>query len=78
MTILFWLYKSRASKTVEVPIMMRISMDGKRVSFSTDLFTDPKSWDQGRQKIKGASRYIRYFHRNFERAALFGAALFLL
>jgi Phage integrase SAM-like domain/Arm DNA-binding domain len=59
MTILFWLYKSRAGITGEVPIMMRITIDGKRVSFSTDLSIDPKSWDQPKQRIKGASPLVR-------------------
>lgn len=73
MTILFWLYKSRAAATGEVPIMMRITAESKRVSFSTNLSTDPKSWDQPRQRIKGSSPLVKEMNNtlaNFSSAAL--------
>jgi integrase/recombinase XerD len=55
MLILFWLYKSRINKSGQAPIMMRITCDGKRISFSISLFVEPKSWDQDKQKLKGNS-----------------------
>jgi site-specific recombinase XerD len=55
MTILFWLYRSRINKTGTVPIMMRITVNGKRISFTTKLFVEPTAWDQDKQRIKGNS-----------------------
>jgi hypothetical protein len=49
MNILFLLFKARANKSGEAPIMMRLSQNNKRITFSTGLFTDPKIWDQDKQ-----------------------------
>jgi integrase/recombinase XerD len=55
MLILFWVYKSRINRNGLAPIMMRITCNGKRISFSINLFVEPKSWDQDKQKLKGNS-----------------------
>ena len=54
MKILFWLYKSRLNTQGKAPVMMRLTYQGQRQSFSTNLFTEPKLWDSKRQRIKGS------------------------
>ncbi len=55
MHILFWVYASRTNKSGKAPIMMRITSKNKKVTFSTNLFTEPAVWDQDKQRIKGNS-----------------------
>lgn len=54
MKILFWLYRSRLNAQGKAPIMMRLTHDGQRHSFSTNLFTEAKLWDSKRQRVKGS------------------------
>lgn len=54
MTILYWLYKSRTNKYGLNLVVMRISIDGKRVNFSTGIKIENRYWDALRQKVKGA------------------------
>jgi hypothetical protein len=37
MNILFWLFRSRLNKGGMAPVMMRLSLDGKRVNFPTHI-----------------------------------------
>jgi site-specific recombinase XerD len=53
MNILFWIYKSRINKAGKSPIMMRITIDGERVSLATNVFVIPEFWDKDKQVIKG-------------------------
>ncbi len=55
MLILFWVYRSRINKRGQAPIMMRITSNGKKITFSTNLFIALKSWDQDKQRVKGSS-----------------------
>ncbi len=58
MNILFWLYRSRTNKAGYAPIMMRITVEGKRVSFSTNLSVLAEKWDTQKQRIKGARQLV--------------------
>lgn len=42
MTVLFWVYKSRINNNGQCPIMMRITLNGKRNNFSTNQFIEIK------------------------------------
>lgn len=44
-TILFWLNKSKANKKGEVPIYVRITIDGRRSENSTSRWILPEQWD---------------------------------
>lgn len=55
MKILFWLYKSRINKAGQAPIMMRITINGQRESFSTNIFLEIHCWDSTKQRVKGNS-----------------------
>lgn len=46
MNILFWLYKSKMNKKGLAPIMMRISLDGKRINFPTQIEVEETQWDK--------------------------------
>ena len=59
MIILFWIYKSRINNSGQCPIMMRITTNGKRISFTTNQFIEPKFWDKDKQKVKGNSPLIK-------------------
>ena len=58
MKILFWLYKSRTNKAGLAPIMMRITINGQRVAFSTNIYVACLSWDPNKQRIKGNSPLV--------------------
>ena len=51
-SILFWGQKNRKNKRNELPIYMRITVDGKRAEFSTNQFVEEKAWDAKAQRIK--------------------------
>lgn len=53
MRLLFWLYKSRINKSGEVPVFVRITIDGIREQFSTGVFITPKNWNSTKQRCKG-------------------------
>lgn len=55
MLILYWIYKSRVNSAGQAPLMMRITINGERTSFSTNIFLQPSDWDQDKQKMKGRS-----------------------
>lgn len=44
-TILFWLNKCKANKKGEVPIYVRITIDGRRSENSTSRWILPEQWD---------------------------------
>jgi Arm DNA-binding domain/Phage integrase SAM-like domain len=62
MKILFWLYRSRMNKNGTSPIMMRITINGNRISFSTNLFIEPTAWDQNKQRVKGESLLVKEYN----------------
>jgi site-specific recombinase XerD len=42
--------------------MMRITINGKRISFSTNLVVEPTAWDQNKQRVKGNSDLVKEFN----------------
>jgi Arm DNA-binding domain len=53
MHVLFWICRSRINKVSYAPIMMRISFNNKRTSFSTSISVLIEKWDAQKQRIKG-------------------------
>lgn len=51
--VLFWLYKSRKNSKNEMPLMLRLSYDRKRVDKSTGYFVSSANWNVVKQKVKG-------------------------
>ena len=52
-SIHYFVKKSNANSKGNVPIYMRITLNGKRMEFSTNRFVDPKSWKDGLGMTKG-------------------------
>ena len=62
--ILFWLLNNRISKkTGESPIMVRITVDGKRAELSTGKKVLPEKWNVNAGRMKGNSEEARVFNR---------------
>lgn len=55
MTILFWLYKSKENKKGEIPVYVRVTIQGEREQFSTQISIPASSWNQTKQRIRGRS-----------------------
>jgi hypothetical protein len=51
--ILFWLYKARANKQGEAPLMLRVTHNGERAQIHTGLALLSSKWDNGKCKAKG-------------------------
>lgn len=62
--ILFWLLNSRVSKkTGEAPIMVRITVDGKRAEISTGKKILPEKWNVNSGRMRGNTEEARQFNR---------------
>ena len=55
MNILFWIFKSRINKKGLCPIMLRITLKGKRINIVTGIEIEPMLWNTDKQKVKGNS-----------------------
>lgn len=53
MTILFWLYKSKINKKGEIPVYVRVTIQGEREQFSTQISILASSWSQTKQRSQG-------------------------
>lgn len=53
--ILYYLPKGKINKKGETPIYCRITINGERITFSTQRYIEPKKWDTINQKI-----FIKY------------------
>lgn len=56
--LLFYLKKNEPKKNGNVPIMGRITIDGKPKSFGAKLEIDPKSWDLKYGRVLGKSNQV--------------------
>lgn len=52
LSILFWINPARKKQTGELPIFMRVTVDGKRVEISMQRWVAADQWDSGAQKVK--------------------------
>lgn len=50
---LFWLYKSRANKKGQAPIVFRITINNLKTEIYTGIFIDLPSWDSNKEKVRG-------------------------
>ena len=64
MKLLFWLYKSQANRKGQCPVMMRITINGSRTNFPTQLSIEEKSWDHDRQHVKGNDDLTRKYNQH--------------
>lgn len=59
LSILFHLQKGKENKKGEVPIYLRITVNGKRAELSTNESINTTLWDSGQQRAKGRSECAR-------------------
>lgn len=59
LSILFTLKRSKEDKAGEVPIYLRITVNGKRAEISTNRKVEVSKWDSGTQRAKGRSETAR-------------------
>jgi len=64
-SILFWLQNHKSSKkTGEMPISMRITVNGKRAEISTGKKILPENWSTNSGRVKGNSEEARIVNRH--------------
>jgi len=51
-SILFWIHKNRANANNEMPIFMRITVNGKRSEISLQRYVNESDWDSKAQRVK--------------------------
>lgn len=65
LSILFWLLNSRISKkTGEAPVMVRITVDGKRAELATGKKIHPEKWNVNSGRMRGNTEEARIFNRH--------------
>ena len=65
LSILFSLKRSKEDKAGEVPIYLRITVNGKRAEISTNRKIEVSKWDSDTQRAKGRSESARIL--NYQR-----------
>lgn len=51
-SVLFWIHRQRANANGEMPIFMRVTVDGKRAEISLQRYISEKDWDSKAQRVK--------------------------
>ena len=63
MKILLWIHRSKLNAKGVMPIMMRITINGQRINFPTQITIEEKLWDRDKQAIKGNSELIQKYNQ---------------
>jgi site-specific recombinase XerD len=63
MKLLFWLYKAKKNKKGLMPLMMRITLDGQRVNFPTQITVEESTWLHDRQEMKDNSELTHKYNQ---------------
>lgn len=67
--LLFYVKKSKINANGEVPIYLRITVDGKITEISTKRTVNTKKWSSGMQKVTGTSEEVKslnFYLKTFE------------
>lgn len=51
-SVLFWIHRQRANASGEMPIFMRVTVNGKRAEISLQRYISEKNWDVKAQRVK--------------------------
>lgn len=62
MKILFWIYKSRVNIKGNSLVKMRITINGKRIDYSTSIEVPIEKWDQRDQRIRGMDKLATQYN----------------
>ena len=61
-SLVFYINRTKARKNGECPIMLRININGSRVTMALKRHLDPQHWDSGRSQMKGRGDQARLFN----------------
>ena len=61
-TILFYARKNQVNRAGKAGIMIRVSVNGESVQFSSKLDIEPELWDATNQKMIGTTKAVREFN----------------
>ena len=64
--ILFFIKKTRVSKNGEVPVLLRVTVDGQRMDTSVNLKIDPNNWNNIAVKSIGKSKKDEEFNNRLD------------
>ncbi|WP_260264060.1 site-specific integrase [Elizabethkingia ursingii] len=65
-SVLFYAKKSKAKNNLQVPVYLRITVNGKRSEFSTGKNVDPSKWNSEISRLKGNSEEARTMNKYFD------------
>lgn len=65
-SVLFYTKKSKAKSNLQVPVYLRIIMNGKRSEFSTGKTVDVSKWSSEMNRLKGNSEEARSINKYFD------------
>ncbi|MDV3846071.1 recombinase [Elizabethkingia anophelis] len=65
-SVLFYAKKSKAKSNLQVPVYLRITVNGKRSEFSTGKNVDLSKWNPEISRIKGNSEEARTINKYFD------------
>ncbi|AQX12703.1 hypothetical protein KRE40_04355 [Elizabethkingia meningoseptica] len=65
-SVLFYAKKSKAKNNLQVPVYLRITVNGKRSEFSTGKNVDPSKWNSEISRLKGNSEKARTMNKYFD------------
>ncbi|EJL72161.1 site-specific integrase [Chryseobacterium populi] len=65
-SVLFYAKKSKAKNNLQVPVYLRITVNGKRSEFSTGKMVDASKWNSEMSRLKGNSEEARTVNKYFD------------
>ncbi|HAP96072.1 site-specific integrase [Epilithonimonas hominis] len=65
-SVLFYAKKSKSKSTAQVPVYMRITVDGKRAEFSTGKNVELTKWNTAQNRVKSNSEEARITNKHFD------------
>jgi site-specific recombinase XerD len=65
-SVLFYAKKSKAKSNLQVPVYLRITVNGKRAEFSTGKNVDVSKWSSEMSRLKGNSEEARSKNKYFD------------
>ena len=66
LSVLFTLKRNKEDKAGEVPIYLRITVNGERAEVSTNRKVEVSKWDSNTQRVKGRSETARILNDNLD------------
>ena len=71
MKLLFWMNASRPNRHGHTPILMRITISGKRTELNTNISVPRDTWDGRAQMVTGNGSLVKEYNKTLQ---AFGSA----